>query len=388
MAEVKEMELTKSELERYSRQIVLGEVGIEGQKKLKAASVLIVGAGGLGSPLALYLAAAGVGIIGIIDFDAVSYSNLQRQVLFTGEDVGLPKAKIAKEKLYAINPSVNVIAYDEKLSSANALEIIRQYDIVADGSDNFAAKYLVNDACVMLGKPFVYGSILRFEGQVSFFDAKTGPCYRCLFPEPPGAGEMPSCAEAGVIGVLPGIVGSIQANEVIKFILGIGKLLNGRLLRLDALNMQFSELEFTKDCNCAVCSERPDITELIDYEEFCETKPTENKLNHNEWEITAEELKEKMDSGAEYVLIDVREPYESEICSIGGELIPINSLPYKLEEIPGGKDAELIVYCRTGHRSQYAVEFLRDKAGFKKVKNLIGGIYAWSDKIDASVKKY
>jgi molybdopterin/thiamine biosynthesis adenylyltransferase/rhodanese-related sulfurtransferase len=382
-------ELTPSEIERYSRHIAIPEIGIEGQTKLKAAKALIIGAGGLGSPLGLYLAAAGVGKIGIVDFDNVSYSNLQRQILYTGNDVGMPKAETAKEKLKAINPNIDIEIYDEKLTSDNALQIIKDYDIVADGSDNFATRYLVNDACVLLKKPVVYGSILRFEGQVSVFDSSIGPCYRCLFPEPPNQGEVPSCEEGGVLGVLPGIIGSIQANEVIKYFLGKGELLIGRLLMLDALAMRFRELKFEKNPDCPVCGDTPLITELIDYEKFCSNKSKINMKEHSEWEITIEELKEKIDKGEKFTLLDIREPYEASIASIaGGVLIPINSLPYKLEEIPAGKDDEIILYCHSGRRSFYAMEFLRDRAGFINVKNLIGGITEWATKIDPTMKKY
>ncbi len=384
----KETELTSAELERYSRHIVIPEVGIEGQKKLKASKVLIIGAGGLGSPLCLYLTAAGIGTIGIVDFDEVSFSNLQRQVLYTGEDVGMPKAGTAKQKLEALNPNVELITYDAKLTSGNALEILKEYDIVADGTDNFATRYLVNDACVFLHKPVVYGSILRFEGQVSVFDSANGPCYRCLYPEPPAPGDVPSCAEGGVLGVLPGIIGSIQANEVIKYLLGKGELLTGRLLMLDSLAMKFKELKYKKNPDCPVCGSNPSITELIDYEEFCNQKINNKMAENSNWEITVEELKEKIDKGEKFTLLDVREVYETEIASIGGTLISINSLVEKIDEIPCSKDEELIVYCRTGHRSGHAVEYLRDKAGFKKVKNLVGGIHAWSDKIDPKVRKY
>ncbi len=381
-------ELTHAELERYSRHIIIPEVGVEGQKKLKASKVIIIGAGGLGSPLSLYLTAAGIGTIGIIDYDEVSFSNLQRQVLYTSGDVGLPKAGTAKLKLKALNPEVRIQTYDTKLNSDNAVEILREYDIVTDGSDNFATRYLVNDACVFLRKPVVYGSILRFEGQVSVFDSANGPCYRCLYPEPPSPGEVPSCEQGGVLGVLPGIIGSIMANEVIKYILGKGELLTGRLLMLDSLAMKFKELKYKKNPDCPVCGSNPSITELIDYEEFCNQKINNKMAENTNWEISVEELKEKIDKGDKFTLLDVREVYETEIASIGGTLISINALVEKIDEIPCGKDEELIVYCRTGHRSRHAVEYLRDKAGFKKVKNLVGGIHAWSDKIDPKVRKY
>ncbi len=380
--------LSREESERYSRHLVIPEVGMEGQLKLKNAKVLIVGAGGLGSPLGLYLAAAGIGEIGIADFDTISYSNLQRQVIFNTDDLNKSKAETAKEKLNKINPETEIQVYDYKITKENVLDIIKDYDIVADGSDNFTTRYLINDACVLLGKPDVYASILRFEGQVSVFDSRVGPCYRCLYPEPPAAGEIPSCEEGGVLGVLPGIIGSIQANEVIKYIIGIGKLLTGRLLILDALKMKFRELKIEKNPDCPVCSENPLITELIDYDLFCgNNKINKKKMNeHSEFEITVEELKAKMDKGEKFFLLDVREPFETEIASIGGTLIPLNSLPEHIDEIPKGQ--EIIVYCRSGHRSNHAMEFLRDNAGFKNVKNLLGGVLAWSDKIDTKMQKY
>lgn len=378
--------LTDKEAERYSRHIVIPEVGVEGQLKLKNAKVLIVGAGGLGSPVGLYLAAAGVGTIGIADYDEVSFSNLQRQVLYNTDDVGMPKAAAAAAKLEAINPNVKTITHSARLTSENAMEIMRGYDIIADGSDNFATRYLVNDACVLLGKPVVYASILRFNGQLSFFDSTTGPCYRCLYPEPPKAGEVPSCEEGGVLGVLPGIIGSLQANELIKFILGKGNLLTGRLLMFDALEMSFKELKYAKDENCPICSDNATITELIDYDEFC--NPSVEKDPRAEWEMNVIELKDKMDRGDKFILIDVREEYETALASIGGTLIPINTIPQKLEEKPFDKDAEIIVYCRTGNRSSYVVEYMRQRAGYTNVKNLTGGIYAWSDLIDSSVRKY
>jgi adenylyltransferase/sulfurtransferase len=386
-------ELTPKEIERYSRHLVIPEVGIEGQQKLKSAKVLIIGAGGLGSPLGMYLAAAGVGTLGIIDFDTVSYSNLQRQVIFSTNDVGHPKAELAKNRLLEINPNVTVNAYDTKLTRVNALELFRDYDIIADGSDNFAAKYLVNDACVMLGKPFVSGSILRFEGQVSFFDSKSGPCYRCLFPEPPAAGDAPSCSEAGVLGVLPGIIGSVQANEVIKYIIGRGSLLSGRLLMLDALEMKFTEVRFKKDPACPVCSANPLITELPDYEENCfHPSDTKNSINtmpeNSKREITVTEYKSMLDTGIKPFLLDVREEFETKISSIGGHLIPLSELRDRLNELPADKDTEIIVYCRTGNRSHHATAFLITEGGYTNVKNLLGGIHAWHDLIDPEIQKY
>lgn len=377
--------LSNNELKRYARHLVLPEVGEEGQKKLKSAKVLLIGAGGLGSPIGLYLAAAGAGTIGIIDFDSVSFSNLQRQVLFSENKVGKPKTAIAKERLLEINSGIEVKTYNEKLTYNNALDIIRDYDVVADGSDNFSAKYLVNDACVLLGKPLVYGSVLRFEGQVSVFIPEKGPCYRCLFPEPPDGGNVLSCEEAGVLGVLPGIIGSIQANEVIKLIIGKGETLAGRLLVLNSLEMKFSEIKFEKNPDCPVCGKNPVIKslseELYDFEK-CSSSADDNFKS----EITVDELKKKIENKERFFLIDVREPIETRISSIGGELIPLKELPHRINEL--NKDDEIIIYCRTGHRSHNAVQFLREKAGFKKVRNLQGGINLWAEKIDNSLQKY
>jgi molybdopterin/thiamine biosynthesis adenylyltransferase/rhodanese-related sulfurtransferase len=373
---------SEQELERYSRQIILPEIGLEGQEKLKMAKVLIVGCGGLGSPLGYYLASAGVGTIGLVDYDEVGFSNLQRQIMYSTEDVGESKVSSAKKRLSSINPEVSIYTYDLKLSSENAPDILKGYDVIADGSDNFATKYLVNDACVLLKKPLVYGSVLKFDGQVSVFDSTKGPCYRCLFPEPPAAGEVPTCAEAGVLGVLPGIIGSILANEVLKLILGVGEPLIGRLLKLEALAMKFSELGFQKDDKCPVCGKNPSIKQLIDYEKFCGNNI---KTTMNDWEITAEQLKSKIDMNEKFRLIDVREQYESMITNIGGELIPMNNIPARIDDFK--KDEEIILYCRTGHRSENAVQYLR-KMGFSKAKHLVGGIYSWSDKIDHTVIKY
>jgi adenylyltransferase/sulfurtransferase len=388
-------ELTPKEIERYSRHLVIPEVGMEGQQKLKDARVLMIGAGGLGSPIGMYLAAAGVGTIGIVDFDMVSYSNLQRQIMYSTNDVGHSKANLAKQRLHEINPNIEIITYDTKLNRDNALDLLKDFDIIADGSDNFTARYLVNDACVLLGKPFVYGSILRFEGQVSFFSTKTGPCYRCLYPEPPNAGDAPSCEEGGVLGVLPGIIGSIQAAEVIKYIIGKGELLRGRLLMLDALKMKFREITFDKNTDCPACGENPLITELIDYDEFCSNTRngnSDNKENimtdNSKWEISVTEYKTKIDSGEEPFLLDVREPFESKIATIGGHLIPLSELRDRMGELPEDRSAELIVYCRTGNRSHHATVYLRDEGGYTNVKNLLGGIHAWHDKIDPEIKKY
>lgn len=383
------IELTSNELERYSRHLVIPEVGKHGQLKLKAASVLILGAGGLGSPISMYLAAAGVGRIGIVDFDELSYSNLQRQVLYSTNDVGHLKTELAKERLNEINPNIEITLYNERLTRDNALEILRDYDIIADGTDNFATRYLVNDACVILGKPFVYGSILRFDGQVSFFEPVHGPCYRCLYPEPPAPDDTPNCADGGVMGVLPGIIGSLQANEVIKYILGKGEMLNGRLLLIDALNMKFREVKFAKDPACPVCGSDPVITELIDYEQFCNNiNSKENMTEHNEWEITVEEYKQRVDSGEKVYLLDIREPHERDISHIGGVLIPMSELPERMNELPQDKDTEIIVYCRTGNRSHHVTLYLKDNIGYSNVKNLLGGIHAWHDRIDPEVKKY
>lgn len=382
-------ELTSNELERYSRHLVIPEVGKHGQLKLKAASVLILGAGGLGSPISMYLAAAGVGRIGIVDFDELSYSNLQRQVLYSTNDVGHLKTELAKQRLMEINPNIEITLYNERLTRDNALDILRDYDIIADGTDNFATRYLVNDACVILGKPFVYGSILRFDGQVSFFEPVHGPCYRCLYPEPPAPGDTPNCADGGVMGVLPGIIGTLQANEVIKYILGKGEMLNGRLLLIDALNMKFREVKFAKDPACPVCGSDPVITELIDYEQFCNNiNSKENMTEHNEWEITVEEYKQRVDSGEKVYLLDIREPHERDISHIGGVLIPMSELPERMNELPQDKDTEIIVYCRTGNRSHHVTLYLKDNIGYSNVKNLLGGIHAWHDRIDPEVKKY
>ena len=381
-------ELTTDDLSRYSRHLILPEVGMEGQRKLKAARVLCVGTGGLGSPLALYLTAAGIGTLGLVDFDVVDSSNLQRQIIHSTKDIGRKKLDSAEEKLKALNPSINIVKHDTMLSSANALDIIKDYDIVADGTDNFPTRYLVNDACVLLGKPNAYGSIFRFEGQASVFATETGPCYRCLYPEPPPPGLVPSCAEGGVLGILPGLVGVIQATEVIKLILGKGEPLIGRLLLVDALNMRFRELKLRKNPECPVCGENPTVTQLIDYQHFCgivpET-PQEKNVKNGIPQITVKELKVRRDSGDDFFLLDVREPYEYQIAQLGGTLIPQNDVPNRLAEIP--RDREIIVQCRSGARSQRIAELLQ-QAGYTSVANLAGGILAWSDEIDPSVQKY
>ncbi len=381
-------ELTTDDLSRYSRHLILPEVGMEGQRRLKAAKVLCVGTGGLGSPLAFYLAAAGIGTLGLVDFDVVDASNLQRQIIHSTKDIGRKKLDSAAEKLTALNPALNVVKHDTMLSSANALEILKDYDIVADGTDNFPTRYLVNDACVLLGKPNVYGSIFRFEGQASVFATEQGPCYRCLYPEPPPPGLVPSCAEGGVLGILPGLVGVMQATEVIKLILGKGEPLIGRLLLVDALNMRFRELKLRKNPECPVCGTNPTVTELIDYQQFCgivpET-PQESSVKNGIPQITVKELKRRIDAGEDVQLIDVREPYEFQIAQIGGKLIPQNDVPQRLAEID--REREVVVHCRSGARSQRIAEFLK-QSGYPRVVNVAGGILAWSDEIDPQVQKY
>jgi len=381
-------ELTTDDLSRYSRHLILPEVGMEGQRRLKAARVLCVGTGGLGSPLAFYLAAAGIGTLGLVDFDVVDASNLQRQIIHSTKDIGRKKLDSAEEKLIALNPALNVVKHDTMLTSANALDILKDYDIVADGTDNFPTRYLVNDACVLLGKPNVYGSIFRFEGQASVFATEDGPCYRCLYPEPPPPGLVPSCAEGGVLGILPGLVGVIQATEAIKLILGKGDSLIGRLLLVDALNMRFRELKLRKNPECPVCGTNPTITALIDYDHFCgiipET-PQEKNLKNGIPQISVKDLKARRDRGEDVFLLDVREPYEYQIAQIGGTLIPQNDVPNRLAEIP--RDREIVVQCRSGARSQRIAEFLK-QSGYTQVANLAGGILAWSDEIDPSVQKY
>jgi molybdopterin/thiamine biosynthesis adenylyltransferase/rhodanese-related sulfurtransferase len=381
-------DLTREELQRYSRHLIMPEVGLDGQKKLKAARVLCVGAGGLGSPLALYLAAAGVGTLGLVDFDVVDSSNLQRQILHGTKDVGRPKLESAAERLRDINPNVKVVPHDVRLSSENALDLLRDYDVIADGTDNFPTRYLVNDACVLLGKPNVYASIYRFEGQASVFWAAKGPCYRCLYQEPPPPGLVPSCAEGGVLGILPGLLGVIQATETIKLILGAGESLVGRLLLVDALGMTFRQLKLRKDPDCAVCGPNPTVTRLIDYEEFCGIPrgKEEEKREMGVPAITVQELKAKMDEGDAFVLVDVREPQEFTISKLPGSLkIPLGTLPANVNKLSTA-DA-IVVHCRTGVRSAKAVEFLM-AAGFRKVWNLTGGIDRWAVEIDPTVPRY
>ncbi|MCL5029481.1 MAG: molybdopterin-synthase adenylyltransferase MoeB [Bacteroidetes bacterium] len=378
------IKLSNEEILRYSRHIIIPEVGMAGQEKLKAASVLIIGAGGLGSPAGLYLAAAGVGRLGVVDFDTVDVTNLQRQIIHSTKDVGRSKLESAKEKIEAINQNVKVETYETRLTSGNAFDIISKYDMVVDGTDNFPARYLINDACVFLNKPFVYGSILRFDGQVTVFNPGKGPCYRCLFPAPPPE-LVPNCAEAGVLGILPGIIGSLQALEAIKLIIGKGDSLIGRLLLFDALKLKFEELSFHKDPGCPICGENPTIHELIDYELFCGVSPSAEGSNINADEITVEELQAKLNNIEDIFMLDVREAYEYEICNLGGYLIPLNDLPDRIRELDSSKDT--VVYCRSGIRSAEAVEFLK-QAGFKSVKNLSGGIMEWANKIDKKMPKY
>src|SRR3954451_16651234 len=379
--------LTPGEYARYSRHLILPEVGLEGQQRLKAARVLCVGTGGLGSPLALYLAAAGVGSLGLVDFDVVDSSNLQRQIIHTTPDVGRSKVQSAAEKIAAINPFVEVRQFDSKLTSVNALAIIREFEVVADGTDNFATRYLVNDACVLTGKLNVYASIFRFDGQASVFGAKNGPCYRCLYPEPPPPGMVPSCAEGGVLGVLPGLLGVIQATEVIKLILGTGEPLIGRLLLVDALTMRFREMRLKKNAACPVCGANPTVTTLIDYNEFCGIRGEESNVPASAAvpEVQVEDLKRHFDANDNIFLLDVREPHEYQICNLGGYLIPLGDLPKRIHELDSSR--EIVVHCRSGARSAKAVEFLR-QAGFRRSSNLAGGILAWSDRIDPTVPKY
>lgn len=380
------VDLDRDEILRYSRHLIMPEVALEGQKKLKAAKVLCIGAGGLGSPLIMYLAAAGVGHLGIVDFDVVDFTNLQRQIIHSTSNVGRPKLDSAKERIAEINPYVEVKTYNTALTSENALEILGEYDIVIDGTDNFPTRYLVNDACVLLGKSNVYGSIFRFEGQATVFDAKRGPCYRCLYPEPPPPGLVPSCAEGGVLGVLPGVIGVIQAIETVKLILGNGEPMIGRLLLFDALKMKFRELKLRKNPECPICGENPTIHELIDYEEFCGVNLQPEVKLSSEFEITPVELKSKLDRKDDFVLIDVREPEEYAIARIpGAKLIPKATLPERLHELSTAD--EIVVHCRSGVRSGQAVEFLK-QAGYRKVKNLVGGILRWSDDVDPTVPKY
>lgn len=394
-AAVAEVGLSHEEVQRYSRHLIMPEVGVEGQKKLKAASVLLIGAGGLGSPLAMYLAAAGIGRIGLIDYDVVDYTNLQRQVIHGTKDVGRPKLESAKARILDINPHVWVDTYEVPLTSANALELFAPYDIIIDGTDNFPTRYLTNDACVLLGKPNVYGSIFRFEGQASVFYAEEGPCYRCLFPEPPPPGLVPSCAEGGVLGVLPGTIGAIQTTEAIKLILGTGEPLIGRLLLYDALNMSFDDVRLRKNPNCPICGDNPTITELIDYEEFCGMPAHDRSLyasatngSGNVPAITPEELKQRLDAGEDLFILDVREPHEWDISNLqglGAVLIPKGKVLERMGELDTAR--EMIVHCRTGARSADVIRELQ-KHGFRKMYNLEGGINRWAEEVDTSLPTY
>ncbi len=381
-----EVKLSKEEIQRYSRHLIMPEVGMEGQLKLKKARVLTIGTGGLGAPLGLYLAAAGVGHLGLVDFDVVDTSNLQRQVTFTTADVGKSKSEAAKARLLALNPAIEIVSYDTRLTSENALDLFRDYDIIVDGTDNFPTRFLVNDACALLGKPNVYGSIFRFEGQATIFSYPGGPCYRCLYPEPPPPGLVPSCAEGGVLGVLPGIIGSIQAMETIKLILRTGDPLVGRLLLFDALAMRFRELKLKKNPECAVCGDHPTITKLIDYEEFCGIRGEEAPaMTDGIQEITATDLKARQDKGEKIFILDVREPHEYQICNLNGKLIPLGELPRRVNELDSS--TEMVVHCRSGKRSADAIHFLQT-AGFKKLLNLKGGVLAWADEVDPKMPKY
>ena len=387
-------ELSNEEIARYSRHLILPEVGMEGQKKLKRASILLIGTGGLGAPLGMYLSAAGVGRLGLVDFDVVDHSNLQRQVIHGTSSVGKAKIKSAQARINDINPNVKLDLYEEPFSSENAFRIAENYDIIIDGTDNFPTRYLVNDVSVMLGKPNVYGAIFRFDGQASVFHHEGGPCYRCLYPEPPEPGLVPSCAEGGVLGILPGIIGLIQATEAIKIIIGQGSTLSGRLLMFDALAMKFREMKIRRDPQCPVCGDNPTITELIDYQQFCgvpsgptEQKPEEQSKmqKQSEWDISVSDLKKLREEGKDFVLVDVREPHEYDICNLGGRLIPLGDLSGQIDSLD--KDAHIVVHCRSGGRSARAVDAMR-AAGFKNAWNVQGGILAWADQIDPSVPKY
>ena len=382
-------QLNNDEIRRYSRHLIMPEVGMEGQKKLKEASVLLVGTGGLGSPAAMYLAAAGVGHIGLLDFDIVDESNLQRQVIHGQSTVGVKKVESARQRLLDINPHIKVTTYDTALNSENALEIFAPYDIIADGTDNFPTRYLVNDACTLLGKPNVYGSIFRFEGQLSVFDAQKGPCYRCLYSEPPPPGLVPSCAEGGVLGILPGVVGVLQATEVVKLILNTGDTMVGRLLLFDALNMKFRELKLRKDPNCVLCGAEPTVTELIDYQQFCGVPANAHEQAAQEevdpMEITALQLQDRLKTN-HLQLVDVREPHEWEICHIdGAQLIPLKEIEGRSPEL--NRDNEIILYCKGGVRSMKALKVLQEQ-GFSNLKSLRGGITAWSNEVDSSIPQY
>ncbi len=383
-----ETTLTHEEIQRYSRHLILPQMGIEGQKRLKQGSVLIIGTGGLGSPLLLYLAAAGVGHIGLVDFDAVDESNLQRQIVHGTSTVGVAKTSSAAARLQDLNPLITITTYETRLSSENAQDIMQPYDVVVDATDNFPTRYLTNDACVMLGKPNVYGSIYGFEGQCTVFHpAAGGPCYRCLYPEPPPPGLVPSCSDAGVLGIVPGVIGTIQATEVVKLLTGIGNPLIGQLLLYDALDMQFRKMKLRRDASCPLCGEQPTVTELIDYEQFCGIDP-DSELLESQYEITPRRLATLLEQTAERpYLLDVRNPYETYIASVPqtDRLIPVNMLSSHIEELD--RERDIVIYCRSGQRSAQAVNLLRG-AGFERVKNLVGGVLRWSDEVDPSVPKY
>ena len=388
MTEAPPISLSKDEILRYSRHLIMPEVGMAGQLKLKNASVLMVGTGGLGAPLGLYLAAAGVGRIGLVDFDVVDFTNLHRQVIHGTKDVGRKKLDSAEESMLDINPNVKIEKYEVALTSENAMEICKNYDIIIDGTDNFPTRYLVNDVCVLLKKPNVYGSIFRFEGQATVFAYPGGPCYRCLYPEPPPPGLVPSCAEGGVLGILPGLIGMVQATECVKLIMGIGEPLVGRLMLYDALAMRFRELKLRRNPECPVCGDHPTITKPIDYEQFCGIPAQEPAplAGSSDAEIDPVDVKHKLEHGDKFLLLDVREPHEYLICNIpGAKLIPLGEVPQRIHELDSLQ--EIVVHCKSGVRSGKAADFLR-QAGFKRVKNMKGGILAWSDKVDPSVPKY
>jgi sulfur-carrier protein adenylyltransferase/sulfurtransferase len=386
---LRNIDFSNDEIARYSRHLIMPEVTLEGQKRIKAASILCIGTGGLGSPVALYLAAAGIGRMGLVDFDVVDFSNLQRQVLHGTDDVGRKKLNSAKDRVKAINPNVQIDLHDCMFRSENAMPLVRDYDIVIDGTDNFPTRYLSNDVCVLARKPNIYGSIFRFDGQCTVFAPHLGgPCYRCMFPEPPPPGMVPSCAEGGVLGVLPGIIGVLQAIEAIKLIIGLGDSLIGRLVSFDALKLRFREFKIRKDPNCPICGDHPTIHELIDYDQFCGI-PQADAEAEKEMDvptITASELREKLDRKEKFVLVDVREPYEYDICNIpGSKLIPLGELPARLSELDSADD--IVLHCKVGGRSAKALKILQE-AGFRKLSNLRGGITAWSDEVDPSVPKY
>jgi sulfur-carrier protein adenylyltransferase/sulfurtransferase len=386
---LKGIDFSNDEIARYSRHLIMPEVTLEGQKRLKAASILCIGTGGLGSPIALYLAAAGIGRLGLVDYDVVDFSNLQRQILHGTDDVGRKKLNSAKDRIKAVNPNVQVDLHDLMFRSENAMQVVRDYDIVIDGTDNFPTRYLSNDVCVLMEKPNVYGSIFRFDGQCTVFAPHLGgPCYRCMFPEPPPPGMVPSCAEGGVLGVLPGIIGVLQAIEAIKLIMGIGDSLIGRLVSFDALKLRFKEFKIRKDPNCPICGDHPTIHELIDYDQFCGI-PQADAEAEKELDvptITAVDLKTKLDRKDKFVLVDVREPYEYDICNISGsKLIPLGELPARLSELDSAD--EIVLHCKVGGRSAKALRILQD-AGFRKLSNLQGGILAWSENVDPSIPRY